>query len=117
MTSGPTSDVSSPGGAPRRWRRADDALWRVVPGSLVVLGSAADGPQLLTGPAVEAWALLAEPRTADELADALAARYEIATAEITGDVTGLVADLADHGLVVSVADDEVGSGPSPTAAP
>ncbi len=119
MTSGPTSDDAPPPGTTGpaiRWRRSVDALWRVVPGGLVAL--ALDGearPQLITGPAVETWDLLEDPHTVVDLIALLAQRYGVDPDDVADDVAGLIADLADHGLVTadSPAGDEASAATTP----
>lgn len=50
----------------------------------------------------DVWRLLAEPRTVGELCDALQERYDVPPDECTADVTELVRELAEHGLVETV---------------
>lgn len=47
----------------------------------------------------EVWQLLAEARTVDELCTQLMARYDVGADECTSDVTGLLAELVERGLV------------------
>lgn len=99
VTNGTTDDVA-PGA--RCWCRAEGVLWRLVPGSLVVL-SPDDGaaPLSLTGPAVEAWDLLDRPLTTSELTEALAEWYGVDPAGIADEVDALVTSLVEQHLVTA----------------
>jgi hypothetical protein len=87
---------------PDRWVRRASVLWRTAPGFLVI--AYVDGEVTRAeGPAPEIWDLLADPRTADELVDELAARYGVSVEAVRADVMSFVNDLVDRGLVARVA--------------
>lgn len=58
-----------------RLRRAPEVPFRRVGGDLIVSPPAADGFEMLSGPAVDMWMLLETPRTVGEIVDVLASRY------------------------------------------
>jgi hypothetical protein len=65
-------------------------LWRRTGAGVVVLGAAATRPTFVTGPAAEAWDLLMERQTVDELAANLADRHATATDVVRRDLVAVI---------------------------
>jgi Coenzyme PQQ synthesis protein D (PqqD) len=83
----------------RRWRRRADVLERSLPAGVLLLPADGAGVTLLAGTGGELWRLLAEPRNADELTDALACRYAGDARTIRADIGATLADLERGGFV------------------
>jgi Coenzyme PQQ synthesis protein D (PqqD) len=83
----------------RRWRRRADVLERALPAGVLLLPADGAGVTLLAGTGGELWRLLAEPRSADELTDALARRYAGDAGTIRADIGATLADLERGGFV------------------
>lgn len=91
-------DPSSP------YRQAPRVLVRRVIDGTVVLAADRpdDGVRHLAGTAAEVWDLLAEPAGLADVVAELGVRYpDASAADVTADVTALVAELVDLGLVVA----------------
>lgn len=80
------------------WKRADNVLWRAIPGYLVV--ATVDGtPSEVFGPGSEIWTLLAEPISVDDLVAAMAIQYSTSPDVVRADVEQLLAQLQAGGYV------------------
>ena len=87
--------------------RADDTvgphaagvLEQVVDDEMIVFSPATDGYFALNRSAREVWELADGTRTATEIAQALADRYEIDAAELEDDVATIVASFAQSKLI------------------
>ena len=79
--------------------RHPQTLWRRVASAVVVLGSDADKPIAIAGPAAELWDLLALPTTLDDAAAQLAATYRAAPADVRRDLEPVLELLIRDGAV------------------
>jgi hypothetical protein len=82
-----------------RWRRRAEVLERSLAAGVLLLRADGADVTLLAGTGGELWRLLAEPRTADELTDALARRYAGDVRTIRADIGAALADLERGGFV------------------
>jgi hypothetical protein len=82
-----------------RWRRRADVLERSLTAGVLLLRADGADVTLLAGTGGELWRLLAEPRSADELTDALARRYEGDARTMRADIDAALADLEHGGFV------------------
>lgn len=85
---------------PEMVRRADDVLWRALPGGVLVLPRGRDEPLLLGGTAVDLWEGLAHAGTEADLVEALARRYRVDPSEVAATVGPALVELEAAGLVV-----------------
>jgi len=74
-------------------------LWRRVPGAVLLLGEHQNDPIAVTGPGADLWELLDRPLTESAAGTALRTRYRVETAQVTADVTRLLGELEERGLV------------------
>jgi hypothetical protein len=79
--------------------RQADLTWQTVGDDLVVLDLAGSVYLKLNGSAKVLWEALAEPRTADDLRDALIERYGIDHERAVGDVAKFLDDLRARDLL------------------
>jgi hypothetical protein len=82
-----------------RWRRRADVLERSLPAGVLLLRADGADVTLVAGTGGQLWRLLAEPRSADELTDALARRYAGDARTIRADIGAALADLERGGFV------------------
>jgi hypothetical protein len=81
------------------YRRSAEVLSRAFGGEVVLAAPGVDDFEMLSATAGSVWQLLDEPRSIDEIVDALSARYPNAGRTIGPDVESLVEHLARRGLV------------------
>lgn len=82
-------------------RLRDDALtWRVVDGDVVVLDLKGGSYYKVNGSGAVLWELLAEPRTPEELVEALVARYDVDRPRALADVATFLDDMRAQQLLV-----------------
>jgi Coenzyme PQQ synthesis protein D (PqqD) len=93
----PPSAPSAP--PPARLRRAPAALWREGAFGVVVLGPGRDEPHTLTGTGPALWDALAEPRTRDELATTLAARFGADRGRVAAALAAVIEALLQLGVI------------------
>ena len=74
--------------------RGEDLTWQEIDGELVILDLARSSYLTTNGTGAFLAKLLVTERTPEELADALAAEYQITSAEAREDVDAFVAELA-----------------------
>jgi hypothetical protein len=87
--------------ADRPWARQPSVLWRRVLDDVVLLPPGADEPFALAG-GWELWDHLTQPRTAEELARALAASSGADPAAVRAQLGPLLDDLAARGAIRQV---------------
>jgi Coenzyme PQQ synthesis protein D (PqqD) len=80
-------------------QRSERTLWRATNRGLVVLPPRGE-PVVLSGPAVPLWELLAEPVTAEELSERLAARFAVPASHVLPQIIPVLQRLRDSGAVV-----------------
>jgi hypothetical protein len=85
-----------------RWHRHPHVLWRRSLDTVVVLADGLDEPIALAGTGPELWALLAVPRTAEEIVDALAAAHDTAPEAVAIDVLPVLEQLDRAGVISRV---------------
>ncbi len=88
-----TSDV------PRFTRTPDDVAAEVVDGEAIIINLASGAYYSLNHAATVIWEALAAPRTIDEIAAMLTARFPLPHDRAVGDVHGFVADLHAEQLI------------------
>lgn len=84
-----------------RWRRAPDALWRTLDGSVLVLGPDADEPVEVQGPAAGLWDLFADATTLDDAAAELAQRHGARVEVVAADLAPVIERWAADGAIVT----------------
>ena len=84
-----------------RYSRNPDALHRSTVRGVLVLPPGRDEPQLITAPGDRVWEELARPRTLDDLAATLAAQFEAEPTLVANDVSALLDQLIQLGVVVA----------------
>jgi len=95
-----TVSSSMSGPSPRRWRRDERTLWRVGPGSVVVvLGPHDATPRSLRDTGAALWAALDRPRSVHEVAARLAAEFDADPDVVRRDVEPVVAQLVETGAL------------------
>lgn len=98
------SDMTKQG--PDRWRRAPGVVARRVAGEMVLVpvssGTARRDTRffVLNETAERLWSLLAQPRTAAELAQHLTLEFEVDAARARADVDAFLADLRAQGAII-----------------
>jgi hypothetical protein len=88
-----------------RWYRTPHVLWRRSLDAVHFLPPGADEPLTLAGPGPELWALLAEPRDADDIVIALAEHHGAEPGVVAHDVLPLLDQLAALGVVTRLEPD------------
>jgi len=83
----------------RVWTRVETVLWRRIPGAVLLFGRDLSEPVAVTGPGADIWALLEQPMTGHDASATLAATYRADEAHVAADVTRLLAQLEERGLV------------------
>ena len=84
----------------------------MVGGEAVILGMR-DGVYFgLNAVGARAWALLAEPRTAAELASVIQREFAVERAQCEADIASLLSHLRDRGLVHELGDTPLNADPS-----
>ncbi len=78
---------------------ARDQVSADLEGEAVILNLADSVYYGLDGVGARIWELLREPRTAAELRDAVTAEYDVDADTAWNDLSGLLAELAERGLV------------------
>ena len=83
------------------YQRLPDVAARAVAGTCLLIPARASARSIYTlNPAAQhLWELLAQPRSADALTQALAERYRIASAQARNDVAAFLSDMLAKGLV------------------
>ncbi len=76
-------------------------FWRSALGEVTVLAVDGGEPIVITAPGADIWALLEEPMTVRELADALAEIYSTSAATIAADLGPLLEGLRSAGVVTT----------------
>jgi Coenzyme PQQ synthesis protein D (PqqD) len=79
--------------------RRDGLSWHVAGEEVVVLDLEGSVYLRLNGSGRTLWELLTEPRTEDDLVDALVERYGIDRERAAGDVSGFITELRERELV------------------
>lgn len=93
---GPVADAAEQG---VRWVRADPVVWRRSLDQVVLLPPAAGEPMALSGAAVAAWELLAQPQPLAALVATLAELYDVRPEAIEPDVAALLTRLRELAAV------------------
>ena len=83
------------------YQRAPGALWRRSGDRVVVDCPSVDHALILAGPASEAWGLLAEPWTDEELTAALAERYGKRPEAVNADIVAMLDQLRNAGAITA----------------
>jgi hypothetical protein len=86
-----------------RWHRHPHLLWRRSLDAVLVLPPGLDEPLALVGTGPELWALLADPRTTEDLVAVLAAAHESGPEVVAPDVVATLEQLERLGVVGRVA--------------
>ena len=81
------------------YRRNEDILAASVDGELVMMSIQAGNYYTIGGIGTLIWELLDQPRTLDELADAVMAEYDVERARCAADVTAFVDKLLGLNLI------------------
>ncbi|MBS1952668.1 MAG: PqqD family protein [Cyanobacteria bacterium SZAS-4] len=81
--------------------KTDDIIWRVVDDEALILNTSNGYYFSMNGTATEAWCLLNEGKSIDEVARTIAERYEIDLASAKADVESLLQDLKNEKIVES----------------
>ncbi len=81
------------------YRRSPGVLSRTFSGEVILAAPGVDDFESLSATAGSVWQLLDEPRSLDEIVDALTVRYPNAGPTIGRDVESLIEHLAQRGLV------------------
>jgi Coenzyme PQQ synthesis protein D (PqqD) len=79
-------------------QRSKRALWRRTTRGLVVLPPRGE-PIVVSGPAVPIWDILAEPVTAEELSERLAARFAVPAQRVLSQIAPVLQQLRVAGAV------------------
>ena len=96
----PSTDVAVEGvSGDAMLQRSERTLWRRTTRGLVVLPPRGE-PIVVSGPAVPIWELLAEPVTAEELSERLAARFAVPAHRVLSQILPVLRRLRDAGAVV-----------------
>ena len=77
------------------------ALWRRTPRGVLVLTDALGSPKALEGTAAALWECFDAPRTRDDAAERLAARFGIDVARARAEIAPVVDDLVTVGALVA----------------
>jgi hypothetical protein len=82
--------------------RVPAALWREIPGALVVLGPEARKPRLITGPAAGLWALMRKPVAIGAVVTALAEEHHASPDVVRHDLQPVLRTLRRDGAIEPV---------------
>ena len=86
------------------YRRARGVLFRAYANEVVVAVPGAPDFELLSGPAADAWALLQDPCSEQEIVATLAVLYQASEGTVKRDIRALLADLESRGLIEAGSD-------------
>jgi len=79
--------------------KTDDIIWRVVDDEALILNTSNGYYFSMNGTATEAWCLLTEGKSIDEVARVIAERYEIDLTSAKADVEALLQELKKEQIV------------------
>ena len=79
--------------------KTDDIIWRVVDDEALILNTSNGYYFSMNGTATEAWCLLNEGQSVDEVARTIADRYEIDLPSAKADVEALLTELKNEQIV------------------
>ncbi|CAN5458459.1 hypothetical protein BH10CYA1_BH10CYA1_27430 [soil metagenome] len=79
--------------------KTDDIIWRVVDDEALILNTSNGYYFSMNGTATEAWCLLTEGKSIDEVAQVIAERYEIDLTSAKADVQALLKELKNEQIV------------------
>lgn len=79
--------------------KTDDIIWRVVDDEALILNTSNGYYFSMNGTATEAWCLLNEGKSIDEVAQTIAERYEIDMQSAKADVESLLQELKNEHIV------------------
>lgn len=88
------------------FRRSPHVLWRRVDDEVLIADDDGAGISSLSLPASSAWLFLDRPRTREDLANELAARFKVLSTDIGGHVERVLDELVIRGWVIRVDRDE-----------
>lgn len=77
----------------------EDIIWRVVDDEALILNTSNGYYFSMNGTATEAWCLLNEGKTIDEVAQLIAERYDIEAGAAKADVETLLAELKNEKIL------------------
>lgn len=77
----------------------EDIIWRVVDDEALILNTSNGFYFSMNGTATEAWCLLTEGKSIDEVARVIADRYDVDVAAAKADVESLLADLKQEQIL------------------
>lgn len=83
--------------------RVEGVISRVLDGEAVLVHPQQGRVRVLNGVGARVWELVDGSRTIDEIAQQLAAEYDVGLARAQEDVLGFCADLSDRGVLMSCA--------------
>lgn len=89
--------------AAARYERTPSVLWRTYGDETLLSAVGSVEVQVLAGPAVDVWELLAEARDPEEIVELLTRRYEAPAEIVRREVVDLLVRLRGHGFVREVA--------------
>jgi hypothetical protein len=89
-------------GAPPCWQKNPLLAWREIDGETVILSPGESVLHELNDTASFVWSHADGEHSAAEIAELLAAEYEVTLAQALEDTEALLADLAHHKLLVAV---------------
>ncbi len=79
--------------------KSDEIIWRVVDDEALILNTSNGYYFSMNGTATEAWCLLNQGKSIDEVAQKIAATYEIDLKSARADVDALLAELKKEQIV------------------
>lgn len=95
---------------------SENAAWRVVEDEVVILSAATTCYYSLNDTGTFVWKLLLDDHsTVDAMAGSLAARHDLPTEQVHGDLAGFLAELEEENLVNTEAVEPVPHAPAPDA--
>lgn len=83
----------------------ETVLTQEVDGELVLLDLAGEGYHSLNAVGTRIWHLLTEGHAAEAIIERLFDQYEVSRAQLAADVTALIAELLEAGLLKQAGDD------------
>jgi hypothetical protein len=83
----------------KKWSRRPQLIDREIEGETVLLDLKSGVYYSLNEVGSDIWRLLADKATEQELVEAIAEKYEVAKDEAARDISELIKDLSDEGLI------------------